>query len=335
MAEEIIKIETSEDGSYAVSGRELHMFLESKQNYTDWFKNMCEYGFSKELDFTEVWSNHKNMIVPFSGSARSMAAKGFSVDHLMSIDMAKEISMLQRNEKGKQARQYFIECEKKWKSGPMGMEVGSSLQSIALIGKAITEFAEKQMAQDARIKELEADISQQKKDNEELRKQQHKEIQELRDGMFEKPPENAMTLSQIADFYGLYCEGSGNPCAGIIGDICSFLGIRTTTRREHRDNRSATYWEVVNGARQLVSYVLYDGLKDIQHFYEHDFRGCIFSEQWKSCRNGHEKGQWKLDYVRIPGAKHKHVICGPDGSRAQFAAEWDAYDSCLPEMALE
>ncbi|MDZ5582445.1 antA/AntB antirepressor family protein [Enterococcus cecorum] len=100
---ELIKITTSENGEQLVSGRELHEFLEVKDNYTDWFKRMTTYGFDENVDFIGLSEKSDKL----GGRPR--------VDHAMTLDMAKEISMIQRTEKGKQARQYFIQVEKEYK----------------------------------------------------------------------------------------------------------------------------------------------------------------------------------------------------------------------------
>lgn len=98
---ELIPLTQSDDGVRAVMGRDLHNFLEIGRDYTNWFKGMVDYGFVAGQDFT-----------PFS--AKTSAAGGRpKVDHIVTLDMAKEISMIQRNEKGRQARRYFIECEKR------------------------------------------------------------------------------------------------------------------------------------------------------------------------------------------------------------------------------
>lgn len=89
-----------------LSARELHEFLEIETPFKKWFGRMVEYGFQENIDFREVMDK----IVQNPQGGRP------STDYEISIDMAKEISMLQRNEKGKQARQYFIELEKKWNS---------------------------------------------------------------------------------------------------------------------------------------------------------------------------------------------------------------------------
>lgn len=98
---EIIKITKDENGNSVVSGRDLHEFLEVGTPYDKWFPRMCEYGFSEEIDFSTFLSESTG------GRPRT--------DHALTLYMAKEISMIQRTEKGKQARRYFIEVEKAFK----------------------------------------------------------------------------------------------------------------------------------------------------------------------------------------------------------------------------
>ena len=99
---EIITI-NQENEKITVLGRDLYEFLEIETPYHIWFPRMLEYGFAESQDF----STYKNVQAISGASTR--------IDHQLTLDMAKEISMIQRNEKGKQARIYFIECEKKLK----------------------------------------------------------------------------------------------------------------------------------------------------------------------------------------------------------------------------
>lgn len=99
---ELINVEINENQEPIVNARELHEFLEVNSNYTTWFKRMCEYGFTINEDFIPILEE--------STGGRP------SENHAIKLDMAKEIAMIQRNEKGKQARQYFIKIEKDWNS---------------------------------------------------------------------------------------------------------------------------------------------------------------------------------------------------------------------------
>ena len=101
---ELIKINYESDRP-TVLARDLHEFLEVKTAYKDWFPRMFEYGFAEGEDYCSFLSDRSDGL---PGKPRQ--------DAQLTIDMAKEICMLQRNERGKQARQYFLQLERKWNS---------------------------------------------------------------------------------------------------------------------------------------------------------------------------------------------------------------------------
>ena len=142
---ELIKI-IEREGRQLVSGRELHEFLEIGTKYKDWFPRMVEYGFEEEIDFIRVaqkraTNNLKNPVTTV-------------IDHAISIDMAKEISMIQRTEKGEIARQYFINCEKKLKE----VKKLSPMELMELQFKALKEQKEKISQVENRVYKLEEDM---------------------------------------------------------------------------------------------------------------------------------------------------------------------------------
>lgn len=99
--EEIIKI-TEHNGKRAVNARELHQFLESKYQFANWIQErITKYGFVENQDYEVFKENLKN-----SNGGRPQ------IEYALSVDMAKELSMVENNEKGRLARKYFIECEK-------------------------------------------------------------------------------------------------------------------------------------------------------------------------------------------------------------------------------
>ena len=106
MNELAIKVNYESDKP-TVSGRELHEKLGIKTAYKDWFPRMCEYGFTEGEDFCSF----------LSGSTGGRPA----TEHQLTIEMAKQICMIQRTEIGKQYREYFIELEKKWNSPELVM----------------------------------------------------------------------------------------------------------------------------------------------------------------------------------------------------------------------
>ncbi|AEB73690.1 antA/AntB antirepressor family protein [Lentilactobacillus buchneri] len=103
--DQLIKILNYADGQ-AVSGRDLHDFLGLKTPYTQWMDRMIEYGFAENVDFAVINKNVNDESA--FGNVRKIT------DHALTLDMAKEIAMIQRTDKGKQARQYFIQVQKSY-----------------------------------------------------------------------------------------------------------------------------------------------------------------------------------------------------------------------------
>ena len=97
-----IEVEVNENQEPVVNARELHEFLDVSTRYDIWFNRMCEYGFEENIDFCTFLNE--------STGGRPKQ------NHIIKLDMAKEIAMIQRNEKGKQARRYFLQIEKDWNS---------------------------------------------------------------------------------------------------------------------------------------------------------------------------------------------------------------------------
>lgn len=104
-----IEVEVNENQEPVVNARELHEFLEVKSKYADWFNRMIEYGFDEGVDFVAI-----NELSQKKEGSRLV--ERVVTNHALKLDMAKEIAMLQRNERGKQARRYFLQIEKDWNS---------------------------------------------------------------------------------------------------------------------------------------------------------------------------------------------------------------------------
>lgn len=139
---ELIKIETNEHGEPCISGRELHSFLEVETPYHKWFPRMAEYGFTEGEDF----NTDKNVRVQNEGG-REVARE--VLDHALTIDMAKELCMIQRTERGKQARQYFLQVEKDWNSPQKIMA-----RALALAEKELATIRTTVQVQQQQIAEL-------------------------------------------------------------------------------------------------------------------------------------------------------------------------------------
>ena len=99
---DLINVTLNENQEPVVSGRQLHKVLNVNSNYTTWFERMTEYGFTEGQDF-----------LPHLEKSTGGRPKQ---DHVLKLDMAKEIAMIQRTDKGKEVRQYFIQVEKDFNS---------------------------------------------------------------------------------------------------------------------------------------------------------------------------------------------------------------------------
>lgn len=123
---ELIKIE-ERNGEQLVSARELHQFLEVKTKFIDWFNRMVEYGFQENVDYIK-----KNELTQKKEGSRVVNRE--QTDYIIKLPMAKELSMIQRNEKGKQAREYFIKCEEAWNSEDMILARALQIQNKKVLG---------------------------------------------------------------------------------------------------------------------------------------------------------------------------------------------------------
>ncbi|GIW48979.1 MAG: hypothetical protein KatS3mg079_455 [Caloramator sp.] len=126
---ELIKVDYSREEP-TVSARELHKFLEIGTEFRHWFPRMCEYGFTEGIDYTPVIFDHPQNHQP-------------TTDYYLTIPMAKELCMIQRTEKGKIARQYFLSIEQAWNTPEMVMSralkmAENHIQSLKLLNSKLS-----------------------------------------------------------------------------------------------------------------------------------------------------------------------------------------------------
>lgn len=139
---ELIKVNYENVDRPTVSGRELWEALEVETPYKKWFDRMAEYGFSEGVDF----NLDKNVRVQIEGN-RNVSRE--ITDHQLTIPMAKELCMLQRTERGKFWRQYFIGVEEKWNSPEAIMARALQLSNVKMkqLETTVSDL-QKQMEQD-------------------------------------------------------------------------------------------------------------------------------------------------------------------------------------------
>lgn len=126
-----------------VNARDLHAFLEVGKDFSTWIKGRIEqYSFIEHHDFVTFDA------APQNGGAGN---RGHRVEYAISLDMAKELAMVERNDKGKQARLYFIECERRAKANVI--DITTALADPAKLRTVLLSYTEKVMALEAKVQE--------------------------------------------------------------------------------------------------------------------------------------------------------------------------------------
>lgn len=135
-----IKI-TEKDGIQTVNARELWEELESKRKYADWIKDKIESNFfTQNIDYT-VFHNFVKDDTAFGGKRKA-------IDYFISIDMAKELCMLENTEKGREVRKYFIECERRLKETNKPMSIEEMTKTVLKYYEEKTKELESKIEED-------------------------------------------------------------------------------------------------------------------------------------------------------------------------------------------
>lgn len=138
---DVIPVYITDTGVKVVLGRELHEKLGLKARYNDWINNMIAYGFANNVDYTSITKNLVN--------------GGRKVDHVLSLDMAKHIAMIQRTPQGMAVRQKLIDLEKKVSEGDVVVEALCNPEAVAKMLMKYSEEQKKNAELTAQNKELE------------------------------------------------------------------------------------------------------------------------------------------------------------------------------------
>lgn len=144
--DELIKIHYDSERP-TVNGRDLHDALQVKTAYKDWFPRMCDYGFTEGTDFCSFLSE--------SSGGRP------AVNHQLTIDMAKQLCMIQRTDIGRKFRQYFIQVEEAWNSpeAVMARALQFANHQLALLNHQNMELTETVAVQNQQILEMQPKVS--------------------------------------------------------------------------------------------------------------------------------------------------------------------------------
>lgn len=144
---DLVPVYTTDTGEKVVYGTELHAVLQVKSNYRDWIKNRLN-----DCDAVENEDFEAAKILAPSGQSKN--------EHIIKLDTAKEMAMLERNDRGKQVRRYFIEVEKKYKEQKMNLDqLFPQLQMFGALFQAIANQEIKQKEQEEKMQRLDSRIT--------------------------------------------------------------------------------------------------------------------------------------------------------------------------------
>ena len=168
-----------------VSARTLHEFLGVTERFSSWMERQFQYGFEENVDYLGC-------------KVFNTLAKQEVQEYYLSLDCAKEISMIQKSDKGKQARKYFIECEKKL-TQPKPM---TQIELIALIANQMAEQERKSLELDNRLQVVEQKQQQLNQDNDHFTVKGFCSLHkiDLSNGKMSAISKKAKKLSDIKDY---------------------------------------------------------------------------------------------------------------------------------------
>lgn len=142
---ELIKITTNENGVNCVSARELHEGLGNKRQFTDWIKQrITKYGFEENTDYTKV-----SLVSQKCEIKNGRGGDTKSVDYIITVDMAKELCMVENNDLGRKFRKYFIACEKKLQE----VQQPKQMSDMEILSRAVLISQEQIKQLNAELKE--------------------------------------------------------------------------------------------------------------------------------------------------------------------------------------
>ena len=130
---QLINVWQTERGNQAVNARDLYNFLESKRGFAHWMTDRIEkYDFVENKDYCKLYYDAfgNRLIINEGNSAQSdnQQVKIGKIEYVLTLNMAKELAMVENNEKGKEARKYFIDCEEKFRASKTEISIEKQIE---------------------------------------------------------------------------------------------------------------------------------------------------------------------------------------------------------------
>ena len=274
--EGIIPIYENNSKERLINARELHKELENKRKFADWIKQRIEqYGFVENEEFIK----HHNFVTVGN-------LKRPQIDYFITIDMAKELCMVENNEKGRFIRRYFIETEKRYRD--IINTNNNSNQLIDLMQNAINYMKENNL----RVDNLELGL-----------KEVKNEIKNIKYSIDIKIQNNYCLASDIAEQLELYSENK-IPHSNLIGAIARELGYKISYKHYYEDEHIAIIKDVSKNEYWQV-YFKPLAVKEIIKWFNENKEQIYYEIQYiKNTKNG-KKGEVKERGYKIENTCYK------------------------------
>lgn len=235
---ELLPIYESENKEKLINARELHKKLENKRQFANWIKQRIEqFRFIENEDFIRF-----NKFV--KGDEKGFGNKTI-IEYYLTIDMAKELAMVENNEIGRKIRRYFIEVEKRYRT-------------IVETPQNIFDFMRLAIDQiEANEKEIQSIKL--------LSEENFKQIEKIQSKIDVTIKKDYCLASDIAEQLKLY-SGNGLPHSNLIAAIARQLGFKTSYKHYYEDeyiaivpdiSKGNNFWQVyykTNAAKQIIDW---------------------------------------------------------------------------------
>ena len=271
---EIVPIYENSKGERLINARELHKALNNKRKFVDWMKQRIEqYDF---IENEEFWSFSQICEKPTGGRP--------SKEYYISIDMAKELCMVENNNIGKRLRKYFIEVEKRYRS------IVESPQNIFdVMHLALNQIEENEK----RLKSVEN-----------ISKQNTEEIQNIKKKIDVIIQKDYCLASDIAEQLNIFSEND-LPHSNFIGAIARTLGMKISYKHYYEDERIAIVPDISKGNQYYQVYYKEKAVKEITDWFNKNKEEMEYKIIYERNTKNGKKGEVKEKGYKIENVCYK------------------------------
>jgi len=277
---EIVPIYENSKGERLINARELHNVLENKRKFADWIKQRIEhYKFAEYQDF-----------IPFhnfvKGDENGFGNKS-TKEYYLTIDMAKELCMVENNEIGRKIRKYFIEVEKRYRS-----IVNSPQNIFDVMHLALNQIEENEK----RLRSVEN-----------VSKQNTKEIQNIKKKIDVIIQKDYCLASDIAEELNIYSEND-LPHSNFIGAIARILGMKISYKHYYEDERIAIVPDISKGNQYYQIYYKQKAAKEIIKWFNENKEELEYKIIYERNTKNGKKGEIREQGYKIENVCYKIKI---------------------------